>query len=179
MKPGTLVAWLVAAVLAVALWGTLHRAQRGTTEAETRHRAAMDSARSVNALRDSVAVHALVQYADEKLRGDSLAAALRSRAKSIRLRVLPGRVDTLLVQDTARGRDVCMDEADGWALLVGDSAATVRADSLVRGWAACSLDSSFQARELAACRDRSIPSRGVWFGTGYAAGLGTCALFRR
>ena len=184
MKPWTILGSILAVILALAGIEAWNRAiaQHATKQADRRHAVVMDSVREANAWRDTVAVRALTDYARAKIHGDSLQKALAGLARRIRTRTLPGRVDTLLVPDTASTDSICMAGADGRALLVGDSARQVREDSLGRGWAACELDRAYQAQAYQTCKDQPPPSRVAAFSTGFALGNATgmagCILLR-
>lgn len=180
MKPWNVLGAVLVVILSLAgieLWNRAI-AQHATEAADRRHAVAMDSVRRVNALRDTLAVRALTDYARAKIHGDSLQKALQGLARRVRVRTLPGRVDTLLVPDTATGRTICMDEGDGRALLVGDSARQVREDSLVRGWEVCRMDSTYMAQRTPPPSGPSIATRAKWFGGGFVAGWISCELLR-
>lgn len=180
MKPWTVLFAILVVILSLAgieIWNRAI-AQHATAEADRRHAVTMDSVREANAMRDTLAVRALADYARAKLHGDSLQKALQGLARKIRTRTLPGRVDTLLVPDTATGRTICMDEGDGRALLVGDSARQVREDSLARGWEVCRMDSTYLAQRPPVPSSPSAWTKVKWFGAGLFSGWISCELAR-
>ena len=110
----------------------------------------------------------LSEYAVKLASSDSLVDLLQARAKSIRVRTLPGRIDTL-IRDTGT---TCLPDSAVKLVMLSDSSCHVRSDSLEGANAELAFDNDALTDRVQQLEKRPATCNG-WtaFGIGYAGGV--------
>lgn len=120
----------------------------------------------------------LSEYAVKLAASDSLVELLQARAKSIRTRTLPGRIDTM-IRDTGT---TCVPDSAVKLVMLSDSSCQVRSDSLEGANAELVFDNDVLTDRAQQLEKRPTTCNGwtafgLGFGTGAAAAAAACVAF--